>query len=67
MYGKKVMLFLGENQSTITNLKECTAFMLQIVPIQVVYALANQLNYDLKEPNELRVSSCNKLNQCVVP
>ncbi|TWI01150.1 putative secreted protein (Por secretion system target) [Flavobacterium tiangeerense] len=57
-------VLLGENQSTITNLSKgmYSVYVTDSANPGGPYALANQLNYDLKEPNELRVAVINSTN-----
>lgn len=57
-------VIVGENQSTITNLSNgmYSVYVTDSANLGGPYAQANQLNYDLKEPNELKVSVINSTN-----
>lgn len=57
-------LIVGENQSTITNLGKgmYSVYITDSANPGGPYAQANQLNYDLKEPNELKVAVINSTN-----
>nr|WP_315152084.1 T9SS type A sorting domain-containing protein [uncultured Flavobacterium sp.] len=57
-------VIVGENQSTITNLGNgmYSVYVTDSANLGGPYAQANQLNYDLKEPNELKVSVINSTN-----
>ena len=57
-------VIVGENQSTITNLSKgmYSVYVTDSANPGGPYAQANQLNYDLKEPNELKVSVINSTN-----
>ena len=57
-------VIVGENQSTITNLSKgmYSVYVTDSANPGGPYAQANQLNYDLKEPNELKVAVINSIN-----
>lgn len=57
-------VIVGENQNTITNLSKgmYSVYVTDSANPGGPYAQANQLNYDLKEPNELKVSVINSTN-----
>lgn len=57
-------VIMGENQSTITNLSAgmYSVYVTDSANPGGPYAQANQLNYDLKEPNELKVAVINSIN-----
>ena len=57
-------VIVGENQSTITNLSKgmYSVYVTDSANPSGPYAQANQLNYDLKEPKELKVAVINSTN-----